>query len=137
MKTKLLLLSLGLLLIVPAVAVSQNPAQEVYVAPNAPKDKPISAEASEAERLEAAIKPYIEKARNTYPQAKARFLNGLPPKHTFFITTRLYDSAKRLEQVFIAVREIKDGRISGVIASEIHLVSVTKRATPTVSLRAR
>ena len=123
MKTKLLLLSLGLLLIVPAVAVSQNPAQEVYVAPNAPKDKPISAEASEAERLEAAIKPYIEKARNTYPQAKARFLNGLPPKHTFFITTRLYDSAKRLEQVFIAVREIKDGRISGVIASEIHLVS--------------
>ncbi|HKR23541.1 MAG TPA: DUF2314 domain-containing protein [Pyrinomonadaceae bacterium] len=100
-----------------------SPKQEVYLAPNAPKDKPVDAKGSEAEQLEEAIKPYIEKAKNTYPQAKARFLSGLPPKHTFFITTRLHDSSNRWEQVFIAVRQIKDGQVTGVIASNVHLVS--------------
>jgi hypothetical protein len=123
MKVNSVLLSLALMLVLSGVAVSQQPNQEIYVAPNAPKDKPINAGASEAEQIEAAIKPYIEKARTTYPQAKARFLSGLPPKHTFFITARLYDSSKRFEQVFIAVNEIKDGRINGIIASEISLVS--------------
>ncbi|HET9711231.1 MAG TPA: hypothetical protein VFP64_05095 [Pyrinomonadaceae bacterium] len=113
MRLKLILLSAAVTLAVSTVAISQQPKQ----------DKPISAAESEALQIEAAIKPYIEKARTTYPQAKARFLSGLPPKHTFFITTRLYDSLKRFEQVFVAVKEIKDGRISGVIATEIHLVS--------------
>ena len=111
------------MLVASGVAISQQPKQEVYVAPNAPKDKPVKAGESEAEQIEAAIKPYIEKARTTYPQAKVRFLNGLPPKHTFFITTRLRDSSNRFEQVFIAVKEIKDGKINGVIASEVRLVS--------------
>lgn len=123
MKVNLIALSIALMLATAGVAISQQPKQEIYVAPNAPKDKPVNAKQSEAEQIEAAIKPYIEKARNTYPQAKARFLNRLPPKHTFFITTRLVDETKRFEQVFIAVKEIKDGKISGVIASEIRLVS--------------
>ena len=123
MKTKAILLCIVVTFGAAGVANSQQTKPEIYIAPNAPKDKPVNAGQSEVERLEAAIKPYIEKAKNTYPQAKVRFLSGLPPRHTFFVTTRLYDSSKRFEQVFIAVREIKDGRISGVIASEIHLVS--------------
>lgn len=123
MKANSILLAIAVTLGASTVAISQQPKQEIYVAPNAPKDKHINAENSEAEKIEEAIKPYIEKARNTYLQAKARFLNGLPPKHTFFITARLYDASGRFEQVFVAVKEIKDGRISGVIASEIHLVS--------------
>ncbi len=123
MKVNLTALSIVLMFGTAGVAISQQPKQEIYVAPNAPKDKPVNAKNSEAEQIEAAMKPYIEKARNTYPQAKARFLNGLPPKHTFFITTRLVDSTKRFEQVFIAVKEIKEAKISGVIASEIRLVS--------------
>lgn len=123
MRATLILLSIAFMLGASSVAISQQPKQEVYVAPNAPKDKPVKAGESEAEQIEAAIKPYIEKARTTYPQAKARFLIGLPPKHTFFITTRLRDSSNRFEQVFIAVKEIKDGRINGVIASEVRLVS--------------
>jgi hypothetical protein len=122
MKTNSILLSIALTLGASTVAICQQPKPEVYVAPNAPQDKPVNAAASQAEQLEAAIKPYIEKAKNSYPQAKARFLKGLPPKHTFFITTRLYDASKRFEQVFIAVKEIKDGQISGVIASEVNLV---------------
>jgi len=123
MKTNPILLSIALTLCASTAAISQQPKPEIYVAPNAPLDKPVKTSANESEQFEAAIKPYIEKARNTYPQAKARFLKGLPPKHTFFVTTRLYDASKRFEQVFIAVMEIKDGRITGVIASEIQFVS--------------
>lgn len=125
MKTNSILLSVALTLASCGVALSQQPkpTPEVYVAPNAPKDKPVDVANSEVQQLEAAMQPYIEKARNTYPQAKARFLNGLPPKHSFFITTRLHDTSQRFEQVFIAVTEIKDGRISGAIASEVNLVS--------------
>ena len=123
MRPNLILLSIAFMLGASSLVISQPPKQEVYVAPNAPKDKPVKAGEGEAEQIEAAIKPYIEKARNTYPQAKVRFLTGLPPRHTFFITTRLRDSSNRFEQVFIAVKEIKDGRINGVIASEVRLVS--------------
>ncbi len=123
MKTNSILLSIVIILSASTISIAQQPKPEIYVAPNAPKDKPVNAEASQVERLEAAIKPYIQKAKDSYPQAKARFISGLPPRHTFFVTTRLSDSSKRFEQVFIAVNEIKDGRISGVIASEIHLVS--------------
>src|SRR5687768_11448800 len=123
MRIKSVLISITLVLGVCTTAISQQPKQEIYIAPNAPKDKPVDAAGSEVQRILAAIKPYIEKARSTYPQARVRFVNGLPPKHTFFVTTRLYDSSKRFEQVFIAVKEIKDGRISGVIASEVRLVS--------------
>lgn len=123
MKTSSILLGVALTLIVSTPAISQQPKPEIYVAPNAPKDKPVNADSSQAEQLEAAIKPYIEKAKASYPEARARFLSGLPPRNTFFVTARIYDSSKRVEQVFIAVKEIKDGRISGVIANEIHLVS--------------
>jgi len=123
MKTNSILLSVVLTLGVANVAISQQPKPDVYVAPNAPQDKPVDVNARQVEQFETAIKPYIEKAKSTYPEAKARFLKGLPPKHTFFVTTRLHDSLKRFEQVFIAVQEIKDGRISGVIASEVNLVS--------------
>ena len=123
MKTNSILLSLVVTFGVANVAIAQQSKPEIYIAPNAPKDKPVNAADRQAEQIEAAIKPYIEKAKNTYPQVKTRFLNGLPPRHTLFITTRLYDSPRRFEQVFIAVKEIKDGKISGIIASEIHLVS--------------
>ena len=123
MKTSSILLGVALTLIVSTTAISQQPKPEIYVAPNAPKDKPVNADSNQAEQIEAAIKPYIEKAKETWPQARARFLSGLPPRNTFFVTARIYDSSKRVEQVFIAVKEIKDGRIRGVIASEIHLVS--------------
>lgn len=105
-------------------------AQEASVAPNAPKDKPVSATGDEVRQFEEAIRPHVETARKTYPQAKERFLKGLPPKHTLFITTRLRDAAGRFEQVFVAVSEIKGGRISGHIWSDITSVSGYKPGDP-------
>ena len=114
----------------PQPSPQQTPQPEVNIAPNAPKDKPVHAENSEEQKIEAAIKPYIEMARKTYPEAKERFLKGLPPKHTFFITTRLYDSDKRFEQVFIAVKEIKDGKVKGLIWTDVHLVPGYQKGDP-------
>jgi hypothetical protein len=111
------------ILLVSTRAFTQQSGQEVNVAPNAPKDRSTHIEKNEKQRFDEAIKPYVEKARRTYPEAKERFLKGLPPKHTFFVTTRLYDSAGHFEQVFIAVNQIKDGQIKGLIWSDIQLVS--------------
>jgi len=123
MKAKSILICVTFILIISTTAFSQQASQEINVAPNAPKDKPVDAKGREVIQFEEAIKPYVEQARKTYPEAKRRFLNGLPPKHTFFITTRLHDSAGRFEQVFIAVKEIKDGKITGLIWTDIQLVS--------------
>lgn len=88
-----------------------------------PEDKPIQVESEELRKYEEAIKPYVEKARKTYPQAKKRFLAGLPRGYTFYLTTQLRDKTGRHEQTFIEVREIKDGMVKGVIANDITLVS--------------
>jgi hypothetical protein len=127
MKAKLILICFILMLIVSATAFSQQSNQEIDVAPNAPQDKPVDVRGSERQEFEDAIRPYVEKARKTYPEAKERFLKGLPPKHTFFITTRLEDAAGRVEQVFVAVKEIKKGKIAGLIWSDLQLVSGYKK----------
>lgn len=93
------------------------------LAPNAPKDQPFRTTSSETESLEKRIAPLIEEARRTYPDARDRFLQGLPPRHTFFITTRLVDTAGRFEQVFIHVDSIDGSTITGTIANQIQVVS--------------
>ena len=97
------------------------------VAPNAPKDKPVSATEKELAVLDKAIAPYVAKARATYPEAKKRYLAGLPAKHTFFLTARLRDKDGNFEQVFIAVDKIKDGNVTGRIWSDLNKVKGFKR----------
>jgi hypothetical protein len=123
MKAKALLTCITLLLIFSSAVQAQQSNKDVHVAPNAPPDKPIQADAEQVRKFEEAIKPYIEKARKTYPQARERYLKGLPPKHTFFITARLHDAEGRFEQVFIAVKQIKDGMIKGLIWSDVQIIS--------------
>ncbi len=106
----------------PVLSQSQQP--DPKAAPQAPVDNPVQTTSEEqTRRLDEAIKPYVKKARDTYPDAKKRFLAGLPPHYSFYVTTRLRDEQGRIEQVFIAVTEIKNGVIKGTIASEILGVS--------------
>lgn len=123
MKTRSFLTSALIVVFASNFGFAQQPTPEINIAPNAPKDKPIDIRTSEAQKFEEAIKPSVEMAKKTYPQAKERFLKGLPAKHTFFITTRLRDTKGRFEQVFVAVREILNGNVKGSIASDIQLVS--------------
>jgi uncharacterized protein YegJ (DUF2314 family) len=95
--------------------------------PTPPQDQTFSVNSEEIEKFEAAMKPYIEKARKTYPEARTRYLAGLPAKHAFYVTTRLHDKQGHYEQVFIAVREIRGETIKGVIASELEFITDYRR----------
>jgi hypothetical protein len=116
-----------LLIILTTVCATLAFGQLSPLAPNAPKDKPVSAEAEQAAAFHRAISPYVEKARKTYPDAKKRYLEGLPPKHVFFLVTRLHDRTGTFEQVFIEIRSISKGIATGIVASEIHAVQGFKR----------
>ena len=109
------------LVVAAHVAGAQRP---VTVAPNAPPDRPVSAvERCQWDATVRAMEPYVARARETYPAAKARFLAGLPARHSFFVTVRLTDKNQRNEQVFLAVDSIANGKIGGRIWSQIGLVS--------------
>lgn len=123
MRLRQIALLFALLFGAAAAVLAQAPDRLSTLAPNAPADKPQPVKSAEQTAFEEAIKLYIEKARKTYPEAKERFLAGLPPKYVFFVTTRLHDSAGHWEQVFIEVKEIKDGVVKGLIASDIETVS--------------
>ena len=130
MRLRQIALLFALVLGCTAGGLSQEPGKLSTLAPKAPKDSLQPVKSEDLKKFDEAIKPYVEKARKTYPDAKERFLVGLPPKHVFFVTARLYDDAGRWEQVFIEVKEIKDGVIKGLIANEIETVSGFKMADP-------
>ena len=69
-------------------------------------------------------------ALKSYPEAKARFLKGLPDKQSFFIIMRIYNKAKQFEQIFVHVKEIKGGKIKGMIASRIIQIKSYKLNDP-------
>lgn len=74
------------------------------------------------DQIEQSIAPLIRKARATYPDAKRRYLAGLPKYEHFFVTARLRDESGRTELSFVLVRGIARDVISGQIASDPALV---------------
>ncbi len=96
-------------------------AHAAHLNEDAVSDRPFTTNATEAARLEEAMKPFVEKAKESYPQAKEQFLAGLAPGHWFFVTARLRDRAG-VEQVFIAVQKIEAEFITGRISSDIFVV---------------
>lgn len=106
-----------------AVLGFQAGAVEPALSPDAPPDKPaVATTADEVAGMHKAMEPYVQEAKKTYPEAQARFLKGLPPGESFFLTTRLHDSEGRVEQVFIAVSSIDDGKVQEIIYSPIQTV---------------
>lgn len=112
-----------------ATSATTSAAQEQHkLAPNAPADQPVSAaDLCQWKAMVSAIKPYSERARNTYPMVKQRFLKGLPHGESFFVTAALTDSAGHHEQVFLLVDSISNFRIVGRIWNDILVVSGYRR----------
>jgi hypothetical protein len=105
----------------PAAAAPPPTAELPRVGSNAPKpkDEPVQAStSSEREELERAIAPYIEQARKSYPDAKKRYLAGLPPGTRFSVVTKLH-SPGRVEAVFVTVTGIKGDQVTGRIDSDV------------------
>ncbi len=92
------------------------------LASNAPTDQPQPISDAQVVAFQKAIEPYVTQARATYPDAKKRFLAGLPRGQTFFVTTNLRDSDGHFEQVFIRVASINGETLEGVISSQIQLL---------------
>lgn len=71
------------------------------------------------EGVEAMLRaeaPYIAKGRATYPNAKRRYLAGLPPGYTFLVRKHLAEpGTHKTEGVYFEVDAIKDGKIYGRI----------------------
>ena len=87
-------------------------------------DQPVGGTgAASLQKLEEAIAPYVQKARATYPDAKRRFLVGLPNGATFFTTIRLHNDAGRMEAAFVSVKKIDNDLVTGIIASKVDTVS--------------
>jgi uncharacterized protein YegJ (DUF2314 family) len=111
----------GLIAISPVVASSQQ--ADPRLSPDAPRDRPVlTAQRCIWNAMDRAMQPYIARARASWPQARQRFLAGLPARQSFFVTALLIDDADRREQVFIAVDTIRDGRISGKIWNRVDVV---------------
>jgi hypothetical protein len=86
--------------------------QEPHVSTQAPHDKPVSVTSDDQKRrFDVAIAPYIAQARATYPQAKQRYLAGLPPQQSIFVTTELRDAAGHSEMAFLAVDGLARDRV--------------------------
>lgn len=83
--------------------------------------------AEQRRKYEEALKPHLEEAKKTYPDAKKRFLAGLAPKERFLVTVELREANGQKQQAYIEVAEIKDGIIKGVIASNIRNLTKYKR----------
>lgn len=84
---------------------------------NGPQDTPREW-GSEIERMR---QPYIEKAKKTYPNAKARFQTGLPNGYRFFVTIDLQEKNIQ-ENAFMAVQSISGGKITATIATKLQQI---------------
>src|SRR5438270_12177964 len=82
-----------------------------------PPDTPLKMTKKKLAAYDRAIAPYIAKARATYPDAKRRFLAGLPRGYRFSVRVPLFDADGKREDSFIAVEKISDGKITGTIST--------------------
>lgn len=90
-----------------------------------PEEK--AAAKAEQKKYEEALKPHLEEAKKTFPDAKKRFLAGLPSGERFLITVELKDEKGIPEKFYVEVGNIKDGVIKGTIASNIRRLAKVKR----------
>lgn len=92
-----------------------------------PPDKPMSANAAQDRKLQAAIAPYITEARKSWPAARDRYLKGLPRGYHFAVTVDLVDPDKKHEMSFCEVKTVVGDRISCRIANDLNLVRTFRR----------
>jgi uncharacterized protein YegJ (DUF2314 family) len=90
---------------------------------DAPSDKAHHVESTDMQKqYEQMVAPYIEQALKTLPDAKQRFLAGLPQGEAFFLVTRIYDTDGRFEQVFVRVKKWDQDKIKGAITNDLYTV---------------
>jgi hypothetical protein len=111
------LLALFPLLILTLACTASNP-------PAPPQDRPLRlADRNSWEEFVRVTQPYVDQSLKLYPEARARFLVGLPPEQSFFVVVRLQDQAGNHEQVFLLVTRIAAGVVTGTVANQSLVLS--------------
>ena len=70
------------------------------------------------------MKPYVQRAQETFPGARARFLAGLRKGESLLVTARLYDERGKSELAFISVTGIQGGIVEGRVWSNLNVVTI-------------
>jgi hypothetical protein len=103
-----------------ASAIARNPG----ISPRVPPDISTFVTPEQLKALDAAMKPYVEQARNSFPGARARFLAGLRKGQSLFVMTRIYDECGRSELAYISVTGIEGGIVEGRVWSNLpHIIA--------------
>jgi hypothetical protein len=118
-----------------AMADVPGTAGEARVASNAPDDYITHVTPDASELHDAAIRPFIAQARATWPDAKARYLAGLPDGQILFVTVRLFeDGADRAgsdyEQIFVRVDAFDGSTVHGRIANDLVKLRAHRNGDP-------
>jgi len=93
-----------------------------------PPDKPRRlTDSDQRAAYDKAIAPYVAKARATYPDAKKRFLAGLPSGCKFSVRVSLFDRDGKREDSFVDVEHVSGGNITGLINSELGVIREYKK----------
>ncbi len=86
-----------------------------------PGSPPPDRVASFSQELTEALKPLIVQARATLPDAKKRYLAGLPSGHFMSVTTGLTDKNGHHEQVFVTIDSWTGDVVNGRLANDVSL----------------
>jgi uncharacterized protein YegJ (DUF2314 family) len=113
MTRRLLLLSLVLLFL----SITRSP-RATIPSPH----KPASVSADQVKEFEDAIAPYVKEVRGTLPEAKKKYLAGLPKGDIFYVTVKLVDASKHYEQVFVRVNSWEGETIKGTLESDLSIL---------------
>lgn len=71
-----------------------------------PQDVPFTCGPETSDGYYDLIRPSIEQARSTYPEARRRWEQGLPRGQAFLVTTWFRHSEHEVEQVFVRVNSL-------------------------------
>ena len=91
-------------------------------APSTPQDRPSAYADAQLQAMKKAIAPYVAQGKATYPQAKARFLAGLPAGEGFYVRATLHEPPNLEESVFIHVTSIEGDVLVGELNSQVQLL---------------
>ena len=88
-------------------------------------DRPLDTRAAAMDRQ---IAPAVKQAQATLPQAKRRYLAGLPAGQTFYVTTRISDpGGNPQEQVFVRVTQWPGATVKGVLDNDLLAVKTFRK----------
>jgi uncharacterized protein YegJ (DUF2314 family) len=105
---------------------STTPDNSNPVAANAPADNPEAVSGvDKVKAFEEELKPIMENAKATLPDAKKRFLKGLKKGEAFFLTIDLRER-NVVERIFVRIIKWKDNGIKGAIANDIAVLPTYK-----------